>query len=212
MKNDALPGGTDVARSSEGRWKEWIIRSTAVLAVLAALSSGQWGAANLRSILEQGKVNDGWSYYQSKSIKNHLAEHMQDLTGALAADFPSTPSRESALAAYRVKMEAEAGRLTAEKEAIRKEVIAYERARDGFVERSFWFEIAFACLQVGVVLSTIASGTGKKILWIVALVAGLAGCLFVANGFGHFVRTPEYAATLNPKLGIQDPVAPSGKY
>ena len=64
------------------RWEDWITRTTAVPAVFAALSSGQWGASKLRAILEQGMVDDGWSYYQAKSIKNHLA-------GAMAADPPA---------------------------------------------------------------------------------------------------------------------------
>src|SRR6185436_8028046 len=74
---------TDPGKS---RWEDWITKTTAVLAVLAALSSGQWGASNLKAILEQGKVDDGWSYYQAKSIKNHLAEHMQGLVAAMAAE------------------------------------------------------------------------------------------------------------------------------
>jgi hypothetical protein len=187
-------------------WEDWITKTTAVLAVLAALSSGQWGASNLKAILEQGKVDDGWSYYQSKSIKNHLAEHMQGLAGALAAERPA--GQEGALQKYRAEMEAEAKRLAGEKAKIEGEVHAYEAARDAYVERSFWFEIAFACLQAGVVLSTIAAASKKKALWLAALTAGLLGAFFVANGLGHFITTPEYSKKLAPKLGIQDPLNP----
>src|SRR6185436_19390336 len=90
------------------KWEDWITKTTAVLAVFAALSSGQWGASNLKAILEQGKVDDGWSYYQAKSIKNHLAEHMQGLAGALAADRPGAAGADSAIQKYRAEMEAEA--------------------------------------------------------------------------------------------------------
>ena len=186
-------------------WEEWITKTTAVLAVFAALSSGQWGASNLKAILEQGKVDDGWSYYQAKSIKSHLAEHMQGLAGAMAAD---RPGADAALLKYRAEMDAEAKRLADEKSKIEGEVHGYERARDSYVERSFWFEIAFACLQAGVVLCTIAAASKKKGLWMIAMVAGLLGALFVANGLGHFVQTPEYSKKLGPKLGIQDPLKP----
>ena len=189
-------------------WEDWITKTTAVLAVFAALSSGQWGASNLKAILEQGKVDDGWSYYQAKSIKSHLAEHMQGLSAAMASD---RPGADAALLKYRAEMEAEGKRLSEEKAKIEGEVHGYERARDAFVERSFWFEIAFACLQAGVVLSTIAAATKKKGLWLTAIVAGLLGALFVANGLGHFVQTPEYSKKLGPKLGIQDPLKPAAK-
>ena len=190
---------TDPGKS---RWEDWITKTTAVLAVFAALSSGQWGASNLKAILEQGKVDDGWSYYQAKSIKSHLAEHMQGLAGAMAAD---RPGADAALLKYRAEMEGEAKRLSEEKAKIEKEVHDYEIARDSYIERSFWFEIAFACLQAGVVLCTIAAASKKKGLWMTALVAGLLGALFVINGLGHFVRTPEYSKKLGPKLGIQVP-------
>jgi len=196
-------GPATIARQ---RWEDWITRTTAVLAVFAALSSGQWGASNLRAILEQGKVDDGWSYYQAKSIKNHLAEHMQGLAGAMAADRPAAAGQESALLKYRADMEAEAKRLAAEKAVIEKEVHGYEHSRDSFVERSFWFEIAFACLQAGVVLSTIAAASKKKGLWMAAVVAGLLGAILIANGLGHFVRTPEYSKKLGPKLEMPDPL------
>jgi len=166
-------------------WEEWITKTTAVLAVFAALSSGQWGASNLRAILEQGKVDDGWSYYQAKSIKSHLAEHMQGLAGAMAAD---RPGADAALLKYRAEMDAEAKRLADEKSKIEGEVHGYERARDSYVERSFWFEIAFACLQAGVVLCTVAASAKRKELWVLAIALGLAGLAVVGYGFLIGVR------------------------
>jgi len=164
-----------------------------------------WGASNLKAILEQGKVDDGWSYYQAKSIKSHLAEHMQGLAGAMAAD---RPGADAALLKYRAEMEGEAKRLSEEKAKIEKEVHDYEIARDSYIERSFWFEIAFACLQAGVVISTIAAAAKKRGLWLAAIIAGVLGAFFVANGLGHFINTPEYSKKLGPKLGIQDPLKP----
>lgn len=193
----------------KSRWEDWIAKTTAVLAVFAALSSGQWGASNLRAILEQGKVDDGWSYYQAKSIKGHLAEHLQSLVAALAVDRPPAAGQDSQLLKVRAEMEAEAKRLSVEKAAIEKEVHEYEQARDSYVERSFWFEIAFACLQAGVVLSTIAAATKKRGLWMTSIVAGLLGALFVANGLGHFVQTSEYSKKLGRKLEIKDPLKAS---
>jgi len=199
-------GKAGPATISRQRWEDWITRTTAVLAVFAALSSGQWGASNLRAILEQGKVDDGWSYYQAKSIKNHLAEHMQGLAGAMAAEHPAAEGQESALLKYRAELEVEAKRLAIEKSTIEKEVHGYEQSRDSFVERSFWFEIAFACLQAGVVLSTIAAAAKKKGLWMGAMVAGVLGAVFIVNGLGHFVQTPEYSKKLGPKLEMKDPL------
>jgi hypothetical protein len=189
-------------------WEDWIAKTTAVLAVFAALSSGQWGASNLKAILERGKIDHGWSYYQAKSIQSHLAEHTQGLAGAMAAERPAAAGPESALVKYRAEMEAESKRLALDKAKVEKEVHDYERARDSYIERSFWFELAFACLQAGAGLSTIAAAARKKGRCRAAITAGLLGAFFVANGLGHFIQAPEYSKKLGPTLGIQDPLKP----
>src|SRR3954468_10407330 len=109
----AKPSPAQPADPAPGTWEAWVNRTSAILAVLAALSSGQWGASNLRAILEQGKVNDGWAFYQAKSIKGHEAENVAGLATALAADLP--PEKSSSLVAYAVSMTAEVRRYDLEK-------------------------------------------------------------------------------------------------
>jgi hypothetical protein len=181
-------------------WEDWATRTTAILAVLAALSSGQWGASNLKAILEQGKVNDGWAFYQSKSIKEHLAGDSAELAAALAVDRPG-----AGLADLEKARRAERSRLAVEKQRLRDEVEAAEKRRDLIVERSFWFEMAFALLQVGVVLSTIGTAAKKKAIWVAAVLAGLLGLTLVANGFLRVVKAPAYARNLGLDLELKDP-------
>src|ERR1700755_635407 len=89
-------------------WNDWATRTTAVLAVIAALSSGRWGASNLQAILEQGKVNDTWSFYQAKSIKEHGLESTRDLARALGAN--ESGDRAAALMELSKQAAAEAAR------------------------------------------------------------------------------------------------------
>jgi hypothetical protein len=150
----------------------WITRTTAILAVLAALSSGRWGASNLEAILEQGKVNDGWAEYQSKSIKQHVAREAATLAKALHAD----PAAIGSLVA-------ESNKAAKDKVSLHDKAEGYEKDRDGLVERSFWYEISFAGLQLGVVMCTIAAATRRKGLWIAAIVLAVLGLGAFANGF-----------------------------
>ena len=55
-------------------------------------------------------------------------------------------------------------------------------------------------------MSTIAAAAKKKGLFLTAIVAGLLGALFIANGMTHVIRTPEYSKKLGPKLGMKDPL------
>src|SRR6185312_16898139 len=92
---------------------ETMSRATAILAVIAAIASARWGACNLQAILEQGKVNDTWAYYQAKSIKQHNAEQSRDLAAALSVG--STGDTAGALKKLQQNMAAEARRQEIEK-------------------------------------------------------------------------------------------------
>src|SRR5581483_11802843 len=106
MSEPTTEPGKDTARPS--RVEAWMTRTTAILAILAALSSGRWGASNLWAILEQGKVNDAWGYYQAKSIKQHMAANSANLAEALHADAAIVDSfRNEARRLYKDKAEAE---------------------------------------------------------------------------------------------------------
>ena len=165
----------------------WISRTTAILAVIAAISSGHWGACNLQAILEQGKVNDTWSYYQAKSMKQHEAEQTRDLAIALSGSSPNKDAFEQ----LKQKMADEAKREETEKNEQQQAALNFQKSRDHYVESSFWFEISFAVLQLGVILCTIASGARHKTPWTLGLVLGVFGLLLLINGFHRVVPAPK---------------------
>ena len=170
---------------------EWVSRATAILAVVAAIASARWGACNLAAILEQGKVNDTWAYYQAKSIKQHEAETARDLSRALAAAGQSGgATAAAALAELERKLDAEAKRQEAEKNQQQAAAERFQASRDRMVESSFWFELAFAGLQLGVILCTIAAGARRKLPWVAGIAFGVVGTLLLVNGFHRFVKAP----------------------
>ena len=170
-------------------WEDWATRTTAILAVIAALSSGRWGASNLQAILEQGKVNDTWAYYQAKSLKQHDAEQISSLANALASG--QTPDKAAALLDLKKKLDSDAKREEAEKNQRQTDARSFEVRRDKLVESSFWFELSFAGLQLGVILCTIAAGAKHKTPWVVGIVVGLLGLVMLLNGVFHFHRAPK---------------------
>lgn len=170
-------------------WQDWANRTTAILAVLAALSSGRWGASNLQAILEQGKVNDTWSYYQADSIKAHDAEQIRDLAKALSVD--QSADRAKALETLSQQLDARAVQKLEDKQLRKAHAEGYQRSRDVMVERGFWFEVSFAALQLGVILSTIATGTKTKGPWLTACAFGLIGLVVLVNGFHPVFHAPR---------------------
>src|SRR5437588_10764394 len=75
--------------AAKRHWIDHAARTTAVLAVLAAVSSGQYANQFSRTILAQGEASDQWSYYQAKSIKRHLVNAQIELLEAMAATAPA---------------------------------------------------------------------------------------------------------------------------
>src|SRR5947209_15102265 len=70
-------------------WRDHAARTTAVLAVLAAISSGQYANQFSRTILAQAEASDQWSYYQAKSIKRHVVAGQIALLQAMTLTDPA---------------------------------------------------------------------------------------------------------------------------
>jgi len=165
-------------KTHRARWLQWLALATALFAVLAAiasLKSAQIANASLISMngatLKQAQASDAWSYYQAKGIKQITREAEGDLLSASHAP-------EELIA----KAHAEADRYKSEQGDIEKGARSLEQEQKELVEQSrrelahmhrFFYSITM--LQVAIGLSAIAALIERRGIWLVALVAGLAG-------------------------------------
>jgi Domain of unknown function (DUF4337) len=169
----------EAAEISRRTWLDHAARTTAVLAVLAAVSSGQYASQFSQTILAQAEASDHWSYYQAKSIKRHLVGAQAELAAALAQG----KEAPAALAAVQQQNAAQAKKYEAELADIKAQADQVEARKKRHELQGFWYQIAFAVLQAGVVLSTVAASSKRMELWVAAIVCGFAGLLLAANGF-----------------------------
>jgi len=172
---------TSIGESAAKRhWVDHAARTTAVLAVLAAVSSGQYANQFSRTILAQAEASDQWSYFQAKSIKRHIVTGQVELLKALATTAPQAAAALDKLqaddAAAVKKYEQELAEAKAQAEATEKQKLLHQRQGN-------WFQGAFIILQAGVVLCTVASSAKRKELWALAIALGLAGLALVGYGF-----------------------------
>src|SRR6266481_10065179 len=58
--------------AEEKRWSFYIAISTALIAVLAAISSLMAGHHSNEALIEQIKASDQWAFYQAKGIKSDI--------------------------------------------------------------------------------------------------------------------------------------------
>lgn len=160
------------------KWQGWLALSTAIMAVLAALTTLYMGKYSSRAIMAQGQESDQWAYYQAKSIKEHTFEisRKQLELQMLAQKGLNAESAE----AYRkaiAKYEGEVKRYGEERKEIKAkaEEIANRKLKAQDMGGNFAYALIF--LQIALMLSSIASLTKRHYLWYIALVCN-AGWLF----------------------------------
>jgi hypothetical protein len=181
-KVQEAPAQTAAQAAAEKRqaWIDHVSRTTAVLAVLAALSSGQYAGKFSSTILAQAEASDQWSYYQAKSIKKHLSESQLEIISVLAA---ARPDLAAPLGPLQEADRKNAQKYERELAGIKTQAEATEALKRKHQRQGDRFQFAFVVLQAGVVLSTIAASARRKELWLFAIAAGVAGLLMVMNGF-----------------------------
>ena len=176
--NDSTTAHEPLAKSH--RWHEHIPRTTAALAVLAAVSSGQYTGQFSRTILAQAEVSDKWSYYQAKSIKRHLTQSQVEFSRALAQGHPEMMAQLADFEAKNVdtakKYDADLVQIQVEARKLEEEKLRHEKQGDRF-------QFAFVILQMGVVLSTVAASARRRELWIFAILCGVIGLLIAGDAF-----------------------------
>ena len=161
-------------------WVDHAARTTAVLAVLAAVSSGQYANQFSRTILAQAEASDQWEYYQAKSIKRHLVNAQVELLKALQV---TAPQAADALQRLQADDVAAVKRYDQEMAEAKAQAENTEKLKTLHQRQGNWFQGAFIVLQAGVVLCTVASSARRKELWALAIILGVAGLAVVSYGF-----------------------------
>jgi hypothetical protein len=165
------------------RWTIALSLSTALLAVCAAIASLLSGAnsneailAKNEAVLHQARASDQWTYYQAKSVKASLA----DLRAAVDA-------RDDPASAERMRGEAERYRREGaeiEKSAhdLEEKVEASNRRAEQLLEHHHHFAISVTLFQIAIALCAIAALIRRRSLWLLGLVGGCGGLLFLLVG------------------------------
>ena len=149
-------------------WISWVALSTAILAVLAAIAGLLSGKHANEAMMSQIEASDQWGYYQAKSIKASVLDAKIALSAA--------PNESDA--AKRDRYEKEQEEIKTEAKHKQAEAKSNFHQHEVFVRGVTMFQIAIA-------IAAISALTRKRRFWIVSLLFGIAGCVFLALGSGH---------------------------
>lgn len=179
-------------------------RFTSIIALLVALTATAMALCNIKdgNIVQamaqaQGKGVDAWSYYQSKSTKQNIAEAALEQVrlqqAVLAGQGTPVPA---ALADAATRYAAAAERYGKEKAEIKAEAEGYGAEYDRLNLHDDQFDFAEACFTVAIALYGVAALTGKRRLLGFAVVLSAIGFAFGASGFAGGSLHPAWLARL----------------
>lgn len=166
------------------KWQGWLALSTAIMAVLAALTTLYMGKYSSRAIMSQGQESDQWAYYQAKSIKGSTFEvnkktlelqylAQKGLPPAVAAEYLKTMN----------KYDGEVKRYDGEKKEIKEKAEAIAKVKLKSQEMGGNFAYALIFLQIALMLSSIASLTKRHYLWYIALICNVGWLFFFLDAW-----------------------------
>jgi hypothetical protein len=153
------------AEQGDAAWISWVALSTAILAVLAAITALLSGMHANEAMMDQIAASDQWNYYQAKSIKASVLDAKMSL--AAVAD---EKDREKA-----ARYEEEKSKIQSEAEHKQSEAKSNFHRHEVFARGVTMFQIAIA-------IAAISALTKKRRFWIVSLLFGAAGCVFLVLG------------------------------
>ncbi|MGZ3418285.1 MAG: DUF4337 domain-containing protein [Polyangiales bacterium] len=153
-------------------WVMAVALSSALIAVLAALSALLAGHYANEAMLEQMKASDGWAYFQAKSIKANVLQTKVDLLTALGKEVSAKDAEKIA----------EYGK---EQKEIEEHAKHEEHASEGHMQRHSVLARAVTVFQIAIALSAIAVLTKKKQVWYGSMLLGVAGAAFMVLAYLH---------------------------
>lgn len=153
-----------------GKWISRVAVSSALLAVLAAISALYAGGYANEAILEEMKATDQWALFQAKGIKRELVESKIHTLESL--DKPKNPKDDEELKRY-----------DEDKEKTKEAADEFEHESARHMASHEWFARAVTLFQIAIALGAISVLAKRPKLWSLSLVGGVIGAVFLALGF-----------------------------
>jgi hypothetical protein len=151
----------EAIKENEKGWSMYVAISTALIAVLAAISALLAGHHSDEAVMSQIKASDQWNVYQAKGIKAEIKTLEVAAAKANPADIEKYKN---------------------EQDSIKENATGYEKEAEFHTGKHKQLSGAVTMFQIAIAISAISILTRKKILWYGSLALALGGsCFFIAG-------------------------------
>jgi len=194
MSEVELPNTEELEEARSKRFTRRVALTTAIFAVILAITSLGGNNAMKEMILAQQQSSDQWAFYQSKVIREHFykIEKMRIEADLLKWGASMKPEVREKYETMLKKVSDEELRFNAEKKKIEQDAKDLEHERDVNRSKDPYFDYAEVLLQISIVMASISILAVSRYIFLFALIAAGLGSLFMLNGYLLIVRIPFF--------------------
>jgi hypothetical protein len=193
MAEIELPKPEELEEIKAKRLTRRFALTTAIYAVILAISALGGNQAMKEMLLAQQQASDQWAFYQAKVIREHL-DHGQKMLLELGLAERETlkPDTRKHYEELLKQVAAEEARYQDEKKELEQEAKKLEHERDLYHTKDPYFEYAEVLLQIAIVMSSIAILANSLPIFIFSLVPACLGTILTLNGYLLFWHFPFF--------------------
>lgn len=165
----------EIAEKARNRRERTIGLTMAIVAAFLATVTMMGHRLHTEEVVEQTKSADGWAYYQAKDGRYH----MYAANAQLAQLVSPTPQGAALAKSWNAKAEEE----RSQAEDIRRANERLDEDTQATARRATYFDAAEICLEIAIVLCSIALLTGIPAFWHLSFLGAAAGLIVAGLGW-----------------------------
>jgi len=194
MPEVELPNTEELEEVRGKRFTKRVALTTAIFAVMLAITSLGGNNATKEMLLAQQQSSDQWAFYQSKVIREGLykIEKMRIEANLLEGRVSMKPEVRKKYETMLKQIRDEELRYGVEKKKIEQDARALEQERDINRSKDPYFDYAEVLLQISIVMASISILAVSRYMFYFGLIAAGLGSVFMLNGYLLLFRIPFF--------------------
>lgn len=194
MSEVELPNIEELDETRGKTFTRRVALTTAMFAVLLAITSLGGNNAMKEMLLAQQQSSDQWAFYQAKAMREHLyrGQKIQMEATLLERGASMKPDTRKHYESLLKKMSEEEARYGLEKKKIEEEAKHLEHERDINRSKDPYFDYAEVLLQISIVMASISILALSRQVYYFSIISAGLGALFMMNGYLLLVRIPFF--------------------
>lgn len=194
MAEVELPNLEELEEIKAKTFTKRVALTTAIFAVLLAITSLGGNNAMKAMLLSQQQASDQWAFYQSKALREHLYKTNGLRIEAELLERGAGMKREAKkwYEAMLKEMRMQETRYGEEKKKIEEEAKHLEAERDKNLSRDPYFDYAEVLLQISIVMASISILAVSRQIFYFAIVSSSLGTILMLNGYMLIFKLPFF--------------------